>query len=81
MFIINRANVLQTTPRFSGKLFEHLTTPDFSSAMGTNVEEISANGDHTLFATCPITNPKWVLVLREDPQEEMAPLFKAQYAG
>ena len=80
-FIINRANVLQTTPRFSGKLFEHPTTPDFSSAMGTNVEEISANGDHTLFATCPITNPKWVLVLREDPQEEMAPLFKAQYAG
>jgi two-component system NtrC family sensor kinase len=31
-FIINRANVLQTAPRFSGKLFEHPTTPDFSSA-------------------------------------------------
>jgi two-component system, NtrC family, sensor kinase len=79
-FIINRANVLQTAPRFSGKLFEHPTTPDFSSVIGTNVEEITSNGDHILFATCPITYPKWVLVLREDPQEEMAPLFKAQYA-
>jgi two-component system NtrC family sensor kinase len=72
--------VLQTAPRFSGKLFEHPTTPDFSSTIGTNVEAITSNGDHVLFATCPITYPKWVLVLREDPQEEMAPLFKAQYA-
>jgi two-component system, NtrC family, sensor kinase len=79
-FIINRSNVLQTASRFSGKLFEHPNGPDFSSAMGTNVEEIRVGGEQTLFATCPITNPKWVLVLREDPQEEMAPLFKARYA-
>ena len=79
-FIINRANVLQTAPRFSGKLFEHPTTPNFSSAIGTTVEEIASNGDHILFATCPIAYPKWVLVLREDPREEMAPLLKAQYA-
>ncbi len=75
-FIINRDNILQTAPRFSGKLFGQPTTPDFSSAIGTNVEETVVNGEHVFFATCPITNPKWVLVLREDPQEEMAPLSR-----
>jgi len=78
-FIVNRSNVLQTAPRFSGHLLGRPTTPDFSSAVGTNVEMIVFEGEEVLFATSQITNPKWVLVIKEDPREEMAPLFEARY--
>lgn len=78
-FIVNRNNVLQTAPRFSGHLLGRPTTPDFSSAVGNNVETIVFDGEEVLFATSRITNPKWVLVIKEDPKEEMAPLFEARY--
>lgn len=80
-FIIDRNNVLQTAPRFSGTLLGHPNTPDFSSSAGAHAEEISLNGMQTLFATSEMTNPKWVLVIRQEPQEEMAPLFRAQHTG
>src|SRR5271157_784823 len=80
-FIIDRNNVLQTAPRFSGTLLGHPNTPDFSSSVGTHAEEISLNGVQTLFATSEMANPKWVLVIRQEPQEEMAPLSRAQYTG
>jgi len=79
--IIDRNNVLQTAPRFSGTLLGHPNTPDFSSSVGTHAEEISLNGVQTLFATSEMANPKWVLVIRQEPQEEMAPLSRAQYTG
>ena len=39
-FIINRENVLQTTPRFGGKVMEPPKAPDFAAATGTMVEEM-----------------------------------------
>ena len=39
-FIINRENVLQTTPRFGGKVMEPPKAPDFAAATGTAVEEM-----------------------------------------
>lgn len=80
-FIIDRNNVLQTAPRFSGKILGHPNTPDFSSVIRTQLEQIRINGDNNLFAATPINNPKWVLVLRENMFEQMGPLFQAQYAG
>lgn len=78
-FIVNRQNVLQTQPRFSGRLLQAPTTPDFSASVGTSVEKITFKGHDTFFATSQISNPKWVLVVREDAGEEMAPLFEARY--
>lgn len=78
-FIINRQNILQTPPRFSGELLSHPTTPDFSSTVGTSVEEAVSSGEKSLFATIQIPNRNWVLVVKEDPKDEMAPLFQAQY--
>ncbi|MGB6067427.1 MAG: ATP-binding protein [Desulfomonilaceae bacterium] len=80
-FIVNRANVLQSAPRFSGKLFNHPTAPDFSSTTGPTVQEIAANGDRSYFAVCPINKTRWVVVLKEDPHGGPAALFKDQYAG
>jgi two-component system, NtrC family, sensor kinase len=78
-FLINRQNILQTQPRFSGELLGHPTTPNFASAVGTTVEEIVQAGEQSLFATIQIPNRNWVLVVKEDPKDEMAPLFQAQY--
>lgn len=78
-FLINRQNVLQTPPRFSGELLGHPTTPNFSSTVGTALEEISQSGEESLFATVQIPSRNWVLVIKEDPKEEMGPLFQARY--
>jgi len=78
-FIINSRDMLQTTPRFSGHLLGKPNTPDFSSSVGTHVEQIDYQGEESLFAITQIKNPKWILVIKEDPQQEMAPLFRARY--
>jgi two-component system NtrC family sensor kinase len=78
-FIVNRYNILQTSPRFSGHLLGTPRAPDFSSASSTIAEKIDFNNEPYLFACSPLANPRWILVLREDPSEEMAPLFEATY--
>ena len=78
-FIINRENILQTAPRFSGKLLEHPITPDFAAASGTRVEELPVQGEDNLFATSVIKNKKWVMVIREDPKEQLTPLLRARF--
>lgn len=80
-FIVNRENVLQTTPRFGGKLLEKATPLDFASCVDTRVEELELNGRTNLVATTPVARNKWVLVIREDPREELTPLLKARYTG
>jgi two-component system, NtrC family, sensor kinase len=78
-YIINRQNILQTTPRFSGRLLEKPKGPDFSHAIGTSMERLDTQEGEFLFATSQLLYPQWVVVVREDPSEQMAPLFEAQY--
>jgi two-component system NtrC family sensor kinase len=80
-FIVNMNNILQTQPRFSGTLFEKPNTPDFSRTRGLVIDEKSLNGESVLYAAIQISYPRWILVVREDPKEEMIPLFRARYAG
>jgi two-component system, NtrC family, sensor kinase len=77
-FIINRNNVLQTSPRFSGKILEQPRSPDFAAATGAQVEEITLNGDTFFFATAIIKPKRWVLVIKEDPKEQLTPLLQAR---
>ena len=76
--IINRENVLQTTPRFGGKVMEPPNAPDFAAATGTTVEEIDFRGETTLYATNIIKLKKWVLVISEAPTEQLTPLLQAR---
>jgi two-component system NtrC family sensor kinase len=80
-FIINASNILQTVPRSGGTLLGTPKTPDFSAARGTAVREIATDGETRLFAVATIDNPRWVLVVSQDPREEMTPLFSARYTG
>jgi two-component system NtrC family sensor kinase len=77
-FIINKNNILQTVPRFSGKLLEQPRTPDFAAATGTQVEMVG-NGVDYLYATSLIKLKKWVLVVKEDPTEQLTPLLRARF--
>lgn len=78
-FIINRENILQTPPRFAGKLLGHPNAPNFSSSRGPTIEMMDFKGKSTLYAAVPIVNPNWVLVITADPEEEMALLHRAHY--
>ncbi|OGP71925.1 MAG: two-component sensor histidine kinase [Deltaproteobacteria bacterium RBG_13_58_19] len=78
-FIINGNNILQTTPRFSGPLLEHPTTPDFAATVAPLVEEITFDGEESLFGAIPLKIKKWVLVIKEDPTEQLTPLLRARY--
>lgn len=80
-FLINTHNVLQTSSRFSGKLLGKPDAPDFSSAVGISVVKVDFRGEETLYATAQLNNPRWVLVIKEDPREELAPLFEARWTG
>jgi two-component system NtrC family sensor kinase len=77
--IINRENVLQTTPRFGGKVMEPPKTPDFAAATGTMVEEMDFRGEAILYATSIIKLKKWILVISETPTEQFTPLLQARF--
>jgi two-component system NtrC family sensor kinase len=77
-FIINRENILQTTSRFGGKVMAHPNAPDFSGATRNTVEEIAYHGKNLLYATGIIKLKKWVMVIQEDPIEELTPLLQAR---
>jgi two-component system NtrC family sensor kinase len=77
--IINRENVLQTTPRFGGKVMEPPKAPDFSAATGTMVEEMDFQGETLLYATSIIKLKKWILVISEAPTEQLTPLLQARF--
>jgi two-component system NtrC family sensor kinase len=78
-YLINRENLLQTKPRFGGNLLEPAPGWDFSSVVGTRVEEITYKGEPTLYAATQIKIKKWVLVIKEDLREPLAPLLRAKF--
>jgi two-component system NtrC family sensor kinase len=78
-FIINKRNILQTAPRLSGEIFGHPRTPDFSRSNDTFVEKLTGEGERALYAVTVIKNTRWILVIKEDPQEQLTPLLRARF--
>ncbi|HOV85073.1 MAG TPA: ATP-binding protein [Syntrophobacteraceae bacterium] len=78
-FLINRDKVLQTTPRFGGEVLDRLPYGNFTKFEGTRVEEMEVDGQAALFGMTWIRNKDWLLVVREDPREELSPLFRARH--
>jgi len=92
-FLVNKENKLQTKPRFGGDFLEPPTLPgfttgtlvdrplypDFSSVVATKVERRSVHGYDAFFAATAISNTKWVLVIKESPDELLSPLQKGKY--
>ena len=80
-FIINKANIIQTAPRFSGQLLGRPRTPDFSKIVGPLVEEVVQEGEHSFFGAAEINNTRWILVVKEEFGEQLTPLLRARYVA
>ena len=91
-FIVNSQNALQTRPRFGGNFLETPSFPefasdsmrphaypDFSATVATKVERMTHNGIDAFFAAVPVQNTKWILVIKESPNEILSPLVKGRY--
>ncbi|MCL2458220.1 MAG: ATP-binding protein [Desulfobulbus sp.] len=91
-FIVNRKNVLQTQPRFGGAFFETPALPeymsethkphpypDYSSAVATKLERVTSGGMDAFFAAVPFRNTKWILVIKENPDEILSQLVQGQH--
>jgi len=91
-FIVNSQNALQTRPRFGGNFLETPSFPefasdsmrphaypDFSATVATKVERMTHNGIDAFFAAILIQNTKWILVIKESPNEILSPLVKGRY--
>jgi len=92
-FLVNKENKLQTKPRFGGDFLEPPTLPgfttttlvdrqlypDFSSVVATKVERRSIHGYDAFYAATAVINTKWVLVIKESPDELLSPLQKGKY--
>lgn len=78
-YVVNREGILQTAPRFGGHLLAKIESPHTSQFSGIHVEEMEMNGETALFSTTWLENKDWMLVIKEDPSQELTPLFEARY--
>ncbi len=78
-YIINRENILQTPSRFDGKVMEQPKAPNFSAATKATVEELAFHGKNLLYATGIIKLKKWVMIIQEDPTDQLTPLLQARF--
>ncbi len=77
-FIIDGNDILQTKPRFGGAVLQPAPAPDFSKASVPQAEEIAVQGGEGLFAVGIIKLKRWVLVIREDPRDQLTPLLRTK---
>ncbi|MHC1729821.1 MAG: ATP-binding protein [Syntrophobacteraceae bacterium] len=78
-FVLNGHNVLQTTPRFGGELLSTLPSPAHSKFSGTVVEETTIGGEKALLGLAWLRHKDWLLVIREEPLENILPLLQARF--
>ncbi|MEN6483918.1 MAG: ATP-binding protein, partial [Syntrophobacteraceae bacterium] len=77
-FVLNKDNVLQTSRRFNGELLEKIEFPKVQRFVGTQVGEREISGEWGLFAITWFKNKEWLLVIKEDPRENLTPLLWAR---
>jgi len=75
-YIVNRAGVYQTQPRFDGMILSksRLNTALFGGE-STVIEEEDSQGDEILYAGYWLKTPKWLLVISQEVGEEMRGLL------
>jgi two-component system NtrC family sensor kinase len=77
-FLLNTDNVLQSKPRFGAKLLGKMDLGQFARFSGVRDESIVMDGKPYLFGLTWLENKNWLLVIRDDPGEELMPLAHAR---
>jgi two-component system NtrC family sensor kinase len=78
-FLLNAQHVLQTKPRFGHDMLDTVPFPDVARFSGTRVEELSINGQVSLYAMTWLNLKDWLLIIKDDPGEELLPLYRARW--
>jgi len=78
-FLLTADNVLQTKPRFDETILEKIDFPQFTKFSGSQVEEFAVKGKTSLYAMAWLDNKDWLLVIKDDPREELLPLYQARW--
>ncbi|GAU09234.1 ATP-binding protein [Desulfoplanes formicivorans] len=78
-YLVNAAMQFQTTPRFglTSSLKDHLGTP--SRFSGPRIIATSSPSGDSLFGLQWLQRKDWMLIVREDPKEELSPLLRTQH--
>ena len=78
-YLINRDGFFQTNPRFDGRILAEskLNTRLFGGRT-TVIEQENRHGRKLLYAGSWLKNDKWLLVISQDPHEQMSGLFMAR---
>jgi two-component system, NtrC family, sensor kinase len=77
-FVVNKEGVFQTPPRFGGELLGKSSVPVPSRFAGVQVQQKLDFADGSLFASAWLKNKDWLLVIKEDPREDLMPLHQAR---
>ncbi len=77
-FLVNRDNILQTSPRFNGELLTRLPYPPFPKFVGVRVEEMRLDGENAILGMTWLKDKDWLLIIKEDPLEDLTPLLQAR---
>ncbi len=77
-FLLSSDHVLQTKPRFDHATFDTLNFPDTPRFSGTRVEELTIDGQKSLYAMTWLNLKDWLLIIKDDPREELLPLYRAR---
>jgi two-component system, NtrC family, sensor kinase len=72
-YIINRQSVLQTPSRFNGQVLEAVDIPKINYFLGSRVERVTVSGKEMIVGSSWISKKDWILLILEDPREEMNP--------
>jgi two-component system NtrC family sensor kinase len=78
-YLIRRDGIFQTSPRFGGRILvqSNLDTSLFGGRT-TVVEQENEIGRKILYSGSWLRNDKWLLVISQDPREQMIGLFAAR---
>lgn len=77
-FVINTDQVLQTKPKFEGDILTRVELPKLERFIGNRLEELQSGGTEAIYAFSWLRNKDWLLVIKEDTQEELMPLNQAK---
>lgn len=80
-FIVNRTGLFQTKTRFGDKLLEPSGFPDLSYHEGIKVRHLRMGGVGYICTTTWLSDPRWLLILRQEVRDVFAPLRNAVVVG
>ncbi len=75
-YILNKGGIFQTRPRFEGDILSETTLdPTLFGRTTTVIEHMKGHGNKLLYAGSWLKNKNWLLMISQDPVEEMGGLF------